>query len=166
MSKDGQDTPGGKVRIRVRGTATFIRDGDEVRDFEFTGQQPGTALKTNVRKAAGGGELYETTSGRKPQLVAHLKTDKDSADPEADLRQQFEQLTKNLRLSPLKPAARNARGVRYLRNDERLKVWRQTDEQTMTVMMVIDTGQPRISGQLFDLAAEVNKIIMANNFDK
>jgi len=39
MNANENPTPTqGKLRIRVRGTATFIREGDEVRDFEFQGQ--------------------------------------------------------------------------------------------------------------------------------
>ena len=73
-----------KPREKVRGTATFIRIGGMVQDFEFRGSIPGTPVQKNVRKL-GNSSFYETEGARESSYICHLKVSKASADPAAEM---------------------------------------------------------------------------------
>lgn len=153
-SGDSQPTSAsGRVRIRVRGTGTFIKEGDEVKDFEFCGQQPGTPVKKDVRRA-GQSQLYETTGEKVGSIVAHLKVPRDSTDPVADLYADLARLTKPMQKTQPKLPAQRA-----LLDTPQLKVYWNKREAKLTALLTIDTAS-RPSAQMFQLMSELNKVIV------
>ena len=146
-----------KPREKVRGTATFIRIGGMVQDFEFRGSIPGTPVQKNVRKL-GNSSFYETEGARESSYICHLKVSKASADPAAEMFELLEDLTKPLqKKSPRKP-----RGKRLLERPD-LTVYHNKKESEVTVLMTIDLeGEGEISAKLFNLTSEVNKCFAIN----
>lgn len=144
-------TPGGgRVRFKVRGTATFIREGDELRDFEFTGFQAGEPVK-NVLRKHGQSQLYET----KNSLVAQLKVSRDVADPEAEMADAMADLLKG-RMPKLPKLPRTKRLI----DRDGLRVWHDRKAGKVTVLMELPAGQIyEMQGRLFNLTQEVYKCL-------
>ena len=140
------------VRVRMRGTGTFVKEGDVVREFEFVGQQPGEPQKKNVRKS-GQSELYETTGKTAPKMVATLRIPSDSSDPAADLYAELDRVTKDMRKKePRLPRSKS------LRDRDDLKVYWNKTEKLVIARLTIGTAN-RPSAQLFEMMSELNKIL-------
>lgn len=148
---------GGRVRVKVRGTATFIKEDGEVRDFEFVGQQPGVPVQRSVKKR-GESRFYETEGEKQSSYVAHLKVAKDATDPVAEMQEQLDYFTRSMRKTEQKPPRSKA-----LLDKPGVTVWHRQKEHKVIVRMEImtDTGQ-ELSGQLFNLTSEVNKCFAIN----
>ena len=159
IMEDMNKTVKPQPRIKVRGTATFIRVGDELRDFEFTGYQQGEPVQKNVRKF-GNSRFYETEGRKESSYVAHLRVSRDSVDPAAELMEQLEGVMPAAlkdKDSPLKPA------VKMLENTGVLKIWHNRRLHKVVVQMEISTDTGRDpSDALFQLSAATNKCFAIN----
>ena len=141
--------------LKVRGSAKINR---ETGDVEFTAAQPGDPVQRNVRKC-GKSTFYETDGAQQCSYVCHLKVDKDSADPAAEMQQQLERLTACIR----KREPRQPRG-RLLLESPAVNVWHNRKCGVVSVVMNIDLQtEGEISAKLFNLTAEVNKCFAINS---
>ena len=156
LSNDEMNAATGRERIKVRGTASFIKVDGEVRDFEFTGQQPkGEPVRKDVKKARQS-QLYETTGEKEGSIVAHLRVNRDAADPVAEMYNDLAKLTKGM----VKTAPKTPDKVSLSKDVEGLEVYNCPRQKRLLVYMTIDTKTAHsVSQQLFRFSAEVNKII-------
>lgn len=145
-------TPKPKLR-KVRGTAVFHDDDS----LEFVPQQEGQPVQKRVRKL-GESRFFETEGEKRSSYVAHLKVDKDSADPAVEMFEQLQHLTKPLLTKP--PQAPR---YKALLDDGGVRVWHRAQEHKVIVMMEVDTSTAgELSSQLFNLTAKVNKCFAIN----
>lgn len=139
---------------RVRGTATF---NDETGDMTFRAVQPGEPVQKNVRRS-GSSSFYETEGQGRSSYVCHLKVDRDSADPAAEMEEQLQRLTSPIRKKPVV----RLRG-RHLLDKDGVKVYHDRRCNQVSVLMSIDLdAEGEISAKLFNLTAEVNKCFAIN----
>lgn len=140
-----------------RGNGTLYDDNS----FEFHMPEEGSGWKKNILKKHGDTDLYETTGEKHQSIVAHLKVEKGCEDPAAELFEQLALLTREIQKDePVIPTTRT------LAEQDGLKVWNQKKKGQLMVMMTIDSTltKERMTSRLFNLAAEVNKIIDSTKF--
>lgn len=140
--------------LKVRGQATI---DTTTGDVEFKAYQQGEPVQKNVKKQ-GGSSFYETEGRKESNYICHLKVPKDSADPVAEMLDQFNYFTKHLKSKePSKP-----RGKRLLETQD-VTVYHNRRENKVTVLMTIDlTTEGELSAKLFNLTSEVNKCFAIN----
>ena len=140
--------------MTVRGTARIDR---ETGDVNFRAAQSGEPVQRNVKKY-GKSSFYETEGEKQSSYVCHLKVDKDAVDPVADMRDQLEHLTANLRKK--EPAA--PRG-KFLLDKPGLVVIHNRKAGEVSVRLTIDLrSEGMLSFKLFNLVSEVNKCFAIN----
>ena len=151
MEKNNQEAV--KPR-KVRGTATYH---DDTGDMEFRAVQPGEPVQKNVRKS-GESSFYETEGKGRSSYVCHLKVDRDSADPAAEMDEQLQRLTASIRTRECaKP-----RGKRLMEKPG-VTVYHNRQKSEVSVLMTIDlASEGELSAKLFNLTAEVNKCFAIN----
>ena len=143
-----------RPRLRkVRGTAVF-HDDDSV---EFVPQQEGVPVQKGVRKL-GESRFYETEGEKQSSYVAHLKVDKSSADPAAEMFEQLALLAKPL-MKQLPPMPQS----KVLLDDTNIHVWHEKDDNKVVIMMEVDTtASGELSSQVYNLTIRVNKCFAIN----
>lgn len=138
---------------KVRGTATF-HDDDTV---EFVPQGKGEPVQKSVKKY-GDARFYETEGEKTSSYVAHLKVNKDAADPAAELHEQLEHLTKGMKT--VEPAVPR---IKSILDKPGVTVWHRKLERKVIIRMEIDLATSgELSSKLFNLTAEVNKCFAIN----
>ena len=98
--------------IKVRGMATINPDNS----FDFIPSQQGEPVQRSVKKQRKS-KIYETAGNDKQSMVCHLVVDKNSADPAAEMYDDFVSLTKDMG-AKLPPTLKG----RTLMDDGELKV--------------------------------------------
>jgi len=140
---------------RIRGTAVF-HDDDAV---EFIPQGKGEPVQRAVRKH-GESKLYETEGDKTSSYVAHLKVNRDTADPRAELFDQLEHLTSKMNKDKeglLTPP------VKCLEKTDCLKIWhnRRTKKVIVQMEISLDSGYMP-SKALYQLTAATDKCFVIN----
>lgn len=119
-------------KIKVRGTGTFDPADNS---FGFVAFNEAPSTQQNV-KSCKGGKSWETT-GADPSRIFSLKTKMSSADQYADVLDQFNALTKDLK--PKKPVA-PPDSLRVVA-EEGLQCWLNEATNKMTFTGTIDLGK-------------------------
>lgn len=138
---------------KVRGTATFHDD----MSVEFVPQGTGEPVQRNVRKC-GEARLYETEGALNSSYVAHLKVSRRSEDPAAELEEQLEKLTKDLRKQPAPVPKR----MKCLLDMPDVKVWHARKEKKVKVEMWVFTEALDMTATLLNLTSQVTKCFAIN----
>ncbi len=127
---------------RVRGTATFDPTEDT---FSFKPFNEGESTQKDVKTCASGGKRW-TTTGADPSVMFTLKVKEASPDKYAEVLQQFQALTRDMK--PKKPVAMpdNMRVV----NEEGLQCWLNEKSGEVTY-----TGRFNLNTQRQNWQAEV-----------
>ena len=138
---------------KVRGTAVF--HGDD--SMEFVPQQEGQPVQKSVRKL-GESRFYETEGEKQSSYVAHLKVDKSSADPAAEMFEQLALLAKPL-MKQQPPMPRS----KVLLDDTNIHVWHEKADNKVVIMMEVDTtASGELSSQVYNLTIRVHKCFAIN----
>ena len=102
-------------KVKARGVGCF---DPETQEFGFTPFNEGQSTQRDVKSCAGGGKRW-TTTGADPSKMISLKCKESSPDPYADLRAQFDALTKDLKPKQPKQQPESQRVV----SEEGLECW-------------------------------------------
>jgi len=129
-------------KIRTRGVG-IIDPSDN--SFEFTPFNDGPSSQANVKSCKGGGKSWDTT-GTDPSRMITLKTKKSSADQYADVLDQFNLLTKDLKPKQPVKMPDNLRVV----SEDGLQCWLNESKGELTF-----TGTINIAKHTRDWQAEV-----------
>ena len=151
MSEKKQEQP---KAVKVRGFGTYRAETGE---FDFRPSGEGTPSKKEERKK-GKSSFYKTNGEKESSIVAHLRVDADCEDPVAQLYEDLAYFTKGMTQKEA-PLPRSKK----LYEKPGVTVWHRQKEQKLVVQMEISTdGTQELSGQLFNLTAEVNKCLAIN----
>ena len=129
-------------KIRTRGVG-IIDPSDN--SFEFTPFNDGPSSQANVKSCKGGGKSWDTT-GTDPSRMITLKTKKSSADQYADVLDQFNLLTRDLKPKQPVKMPDNLRVV----SEDGLQCWLNESKGELTF-----TGTINIAKHTRDWQAEV-----------
>ena len=129
-------------KIRTRGVG-IIDPTDN--SFEFTPFNDAPSSQANVKSCKGGGKSWDTT-GTDPSRMITLKTKKSSADQYADVLDQFNLLTKDLKPKQPVKMPDNLRVV----SEDGLQCWLNESKGELTF-----TGTINIAKHTRDWQAEV-----------
>lgn len=129
-------------KIRTRGVG-IIDPTDN--SFEFTPFNDGPSSQANVKNCKGGGKSWDTT-GTDPSRMITLKTKKSSADQYADVLDQFNLLTKDMKPKQPVKLPENLRVV----SEDGLECWLNETKGELTF-----TGTINITKHTRDWQAEV-----------
>ena len=138
---------------KLRGTATFFGDGRA----EFQPQGEGQPVQRSVKKK-GDSRFYETEGEKQSSYVAHLKVNKDSTDPAAEMQEQLDYFLKGFGVKEPK-----APRSKCLMDEPGVKIWHKKSDNKVVVLMEMQTDvEQQLSTQLFNLMSEINKCFAIN----
>ncbi len=147
--------------MRKRGTATInVVTGDvEFRAYN-TG---GDATQKNV-VTAGNAKMYETVGDKTSSLIVHLKVNRESADPRAELYEQLEGVLKKAKMgSDTDKELRKVPRKCLSKNEGVLAIWFDCRQKKVIVQMMIDTeANTNLDKPLYDLTRMVSKCLYIN----
>lgn len=129
-------------KVRVRGTGTF---DPETQKFGFEPFNEAPSTQANVKTCAGGGKSW-TTTGSDPSRMICLKTKAGNPDLYADVLEQFNKLTADLKPSHPLPMPDEQRVV----SEDGMQCWLNEATGTLTF-----TGTVSIQHHPHDWQAEV-----------
>ena len=119
-------------KIKARGTGCF---NPEDNSFAFTPFNEAPSTQKDVKTCAGGGKRW-TTTGADPSRMISLKCKESSPDQYADLRAQFDALTKDLKPQKPKQQPESQRVV----SEEGLECWLDAQTLELTVQSALNLG--------------------------
>ncbi len=141
---------------RLKGVLTVL---NEANDCEFRAQRSTGESTQRVISKSGDGKLYQTT-GKKPQMVAHLTTRADATDPISDL---YDQLDKMAAQQQPKTAKQRPQRERVLMDEGGVKVTMSKAAKRVTVTMNINMAEtPHYQQHLLKLFTQVQQCFLTN----
>ena len=142
--------------LRMRGVLTVL---NEANDCEFRAQRSTGESTQRVISKSGDAKLYQTT-GKKPQMVAHLTTRADATDPISDL---YDQLDKMAAKQQPKTAKQRPQRERVLMDEGGVKVTMSKAAKRVTVTMNINMAEtPHYQQHLLKLFTQVQQCFLTN----
>jgi hypothetical protein len=140
----------------MRGVLTVL---NAEQDCEFRAQRSTGISTQELVCKTGDAKIYRTT-GKKPQMVAHLITRADATDPISDLYDQLDKMAAKHQPKKAKPRPRRER---VLMSEGGVNVTLDKTKKTVTVTMAINMAEtPHYQQQLLKLFTQVQQCFLSN----
>ena len=150
--------PKGKPDEAVKGRLLKWKDSDYV---AFEPQRKKDTPPRTVLKEQKGGAYYKNEGDKENSYSLHLNVDGSEKDPAGALMEKAANILKPYLKEEPKVDARN-----FLEDSPELQVWHRKKKGQLCAFLTIDSNLPKeqMSGRLFRLSSEINKIIDNNKF--
>ena len=150
--------PQRKPDSTVKGRLLKWEDCDYV---AFEPQKSKEAPARTVLKEQRGGSYYKNEGEKENSYSLHLNVDGSEKDPAGALLDKAANILKPYLKKEPKLEAKS-----FLEDSAELKVWHRKKDRQLCAMIVIDSHLPKeqMSGRLFRLSSEINKIIDKSKF--
>ena len=150
--------PQSKPDASVRGRLLKWKNSDYV---AFEPQKARETPARTVLKEKKGGCFYKNEGEKENSYSLHLNVDGSEKDPAGALLDKAASILKPYLKKEPKLEAKS-----FLEDSAELKVWHRKKDRQLCAMIVIDSHLPKeqMSGRLFRLSSEINKIIDKSKF--
>ena len=158
VEDDFANRPMTKPSERINGRLLKWKGSDYV---AFEPRKPrDTPARTMLRESKGG-QYYRNEGEKDNSYSLHLNVDGSETDPAAALLDKATAILKPYLKEEPKVETRN-----FIEDSPELQVWHRKGKQQLCAFITIDSRLPReqMSGRLFRLCAEINKIIDSYKF--